>query len=72
MSEIKKMWLNLSEASIMAGESKSTLLRRIKKGFLKGKQRSLKGRWLIHINDLSRYCDSNYNEKYKTHIRSEK
>ena len=72
MNEVSKMWLNLKEASLMSGESKSTLLRRMKQGLLKGKQRNSKGRWLIHVNDLKTYCERDYNKEYQTYIRSEK
>ena len=72
MSDIVKKWLNLTEASTHSGESKSTLLRRIKQGVLKGKQRSPKGRWLVHIEDLIRYCDKDFNAEYGTYIKEQR
>ena len=67
MNEITKKWLSLSEVSALSGESNQTLKRRIKEGILKGKQRAPRGRWLIHIEDVKRYCDRDYNAEYNTY-----
>ena len=69
MNEINKKWLNLSEVSVLSGESRQTLKRRIAEGVLKGKQRTERGRWLFHVNDVKRYCDRDYNAEFETYVR---
>ena len=69
MNEINKKWLNLTEVSIISGESRATLLRRISSGELKGKQRANRGRWLFHVEDVKRYCDRDYNKEYKAYLK---
>ena len=57
MNQIEKTWLSIEEVSVISGESRSTLLRRMDRGILKGKQRTQRGRWLFHIKDVEKYCN---------------
>ena len=56
-NKIERKWLNLNQASYIANESIQTLRRRIDLKVLRATQRTARGKWLIHKNDLDRYME---------------
>jgi len=55
---INKPYCTIKDAEMIAGESRSTILRRIQMGSLKAYKRSGSGRWVIRQEDLKNYLEN--------------
>ena len=54
---INKPYCTIQDAEMIAGESRSTILRRIQMGSLKAYKRSGSGRWTITQDSLKQYLN---------------
>ena len=61
LGEIRRSdYFNIQDAEIITGESRATLLRRIKTGSLKAHKRGGSGRWTIKKDDIEKYLNDTY------------
>lgn len=51
-----RIWFNTTQAADHAGCHRDTVLKAVEDGALHGTQRTVKGRWRIHVDCLDAWC----------------